>query len=439
MKERFDIPAKKVSRKRLRSFIRRTVLKNKSPSEVKVLSLVGPEAIDVFDIYDPIGIPRENIVACELNHDSAELLKAQDLNIIIIEGDVIDYLRDTDRTFDIINLDFCGCLNSDVISAVKQIFYKRTLREGGILACTFLGRRENKEVKMIMKEPYMSLNASASKELYKMYEESKKECDEHDIHSLLNITDNKIKNIDIKKMTDIPDDINRLGIPLKIIHLALLGTRPVIDGTDILLFSDYSDNLNVEEYRNILNKVEKKLEYYEKRNIKSNINGEDPRQFIEKQRKGLESRIRDYKECDKGFLSWKGAVPTSMEFYRYLSDKGSPMMNLYFKFEFIENVYKRFKFDAWYRYLMGVYRGQTMPQLHYIKSSEKEIEYKSSEVEKGSEEMPKKIPHKMDDATKKRILKALRANVDKDKIARIFGVTKMQVSALDAWRTMGKY
>jgi hypothetical protein len=77
-----------------------------------------------------------------------------------------------------------------------------------------------------------------------------------------------------------------------------------------------------------------------------------------------------------------------------------------------------------------VLRGDIIPAI---------INIEKTEEEKESEEMPKKVPHKMDDATKKRILKALRANVDKDKIARIFGVTKMQVSALDAWRTMGKY
>jgi hypothetical protein len=88
----FDTPVKRCVRAEYREFLRTTILRHKKAKDVKVLCLPGHEAVEIFEVYDRLGIPRKNIYGVEWKAESYKLLKAQNLGINLWKGDVFDYL-----------------------------------------------------------------------------------------------------------------------------------------------------------------------------------------------------------------------------------------------------------------------------------------------------------------------------------------------------------
>jgi len=378
VKESFDIPAKRRVRKAYRRF-----LKCNRPKYISnVLCLSGYEAIEVKEVYDKLGISRSSIISCEINEENFFLLRIQGLGMRYYHGDIVDYLGKTNRKFDIINLDFCGTFNSRVLDAIGHIFRRNLLRENGILAYTVLARRENKEVKRILRMPLETdLNQEAINHLavgQKNEAEKKEEERER-----------------LKKNKKI---IYRDGMDRHILITALHGGN-----------MEFCDNV---EYGLRLS------------NISLKYTDESDRQ----------KAYAEWDEMDKKFALSKGMIPVQIERYSYHSDNGSPMRTSFYVFTDIGAFYKKFrKYNdppEWGDYIVNkIHCGKILPEVYKIHAPK-------NNKEEG--DMPKKVAKKMDERTKRRIVKALRAGVSKDKIARIFGVTKMQVSALDAWKTMGK-
>jgi len=154
----FDTPIKRRVRKLYRRFLRSTILRHKNPRDVKVLCLPGYEAIEIFDVYDRLGIPRKNIWGVEYDDNVYSLLEQRRLGINLHLGLVQHFLytkaREQDRKFDVINLDFCGHMKSSVISSLYFAFGARLLNDRGVLAVTFCASRENEEVKILLKRPF---------------------------------------------------------------------------------------------------------------------------------------------------------------------------------------------------------------------------------------------------------------------------------------------
>jgi hypothetical protein len=428
MKESFDIPAKRRERKAFRRFLRGTILKDKRPSEISVLSLVGCEAIDVFEVYDRLEIPRRNIVACEIDHSSAELLRIQEVGIEVVECDVTEYLKSTDKRFDVINLDFCGCMNSSVLESIRYVFGRRVLNHNGVLSCTFLARRENKEVKEILKRPLMTskmgeIGITLLTEHRVPMPKPGFETRDVDMLSeeLIDATSGSpIASEQVCELKEISDDtetVFREGIPLNIIGCGIMGklniAKIIPDGLiNMVLGCDIEGAIGTIDA----------LRHIQDRNLQAELD------ILQG---NVDKVVSDYEKADAALLSQEGMVPTKIESYRYSSDAGSPMLNFIFRMANIETVYKRVGPISWGEYFCRISLGKTLPAVQDIPSPKSE--------DREDDEMHKKRAEKMGEYTRKKVLAALRAGIGKDKIARIFGVTKMQVSALDAWRTMGKY
>jgi len=138
-------PIKQRWRKKLRRFIKLTTLKYYNPKQVKVLCLPGSTALEIYQIYDRLGIPRRNIYAVEKDPLAYEKLKLKRLGVNLYFGDVYDVVHDTligSENFHIISLDFCGYFKLYHLLLLGLIFHNELLLHRGTLALNFLAMRE---------------------------------------------------------------------------------------------------------------------------------------------------------------------------------------------------------------------------------------------------------------------------------------------------------
>ena len=76
----FDTLIKHRVRAEYRDFLRKTVLRHKKPDELKVLCLPGWEAIEVYDVYDKLGVAdRLELALYCLNHHVVDNTKVPPL------------------------------------------------------------------------------------------------------------------------------------------------------------------------------------------------------------------------------------------------------------------------------------------------------------------------------------------------------------------------
>jgi len=77
--------------------------------KMKVLFLPGIDAAEVFQVFDPLGIPRENIVGVERERDVFHELQRKNLGIQIVHSTLEDYIASRKSfDFDFLSFDFVG-------------------------------------------------------------------------------------------------------------------------------------------------------------------------------------------------------------------------------------------------------------------------------------------------------------------------------------------
>ncbi len=201
-----------------REFLRETVLRHKKPGEVRVLCLPGWEAVEVFDVYDRLGIPRRNVYGAEWDREAFERLKARNLGINVWHGDVFDYLayyglerikdansefamflrrKDLEQivnaeplkivdyeyggkhvevsmkistlpdaqpsvpanwlreSFDIVALDICGHVTGKVVNGLSACFRAGLLNDRGVFTITSLASREHPLTKLLIQMAFL--------------------------------------------------------------------------------------------------------------------------------------------------------------------------------------------------------------------------------------------------------------------------------------------
>lgn len=117
--------AKARSRDMVRDMISRTLLQFRKPSQLQVLCFPGVDAAEIYQVYDPLGIPRENVTGLERDPKVAHELEKKKLGIRIINHDVVDYIAAQDRIgFDIVSLDYTGPIRSPQIGLLHEIAAK---------------------------------------------------------------------------------------------------------------------------------------------------------------------------------------------------------------------------------------------------------------------------------------------------------------------------
>ena len=120
--------AKEKSRVLVRDMIKNTLLRFKRPELIKVLCLPGVCASGIFEIYDPLGIPRANIVGVERDTEVAEILRRKNLGIRVEKADIERYAAMQHAvSFDIISLDYTNPITWAEIGTLRRLCAKQTL------------------------------------------------------------------------------------------------------------------------------------------------------------------------------------------------------------------------------------------------------------------------------------------------------------------------
>ncbi|MDO8508234.1 MAG: class I SAM-dependent methyltransferase [Nanoarchaeota archaeon] len=145
-------PVKSKARDRLRNYIREHLLSHKSPRNIRVAcfpgaEIEGEEALEVKEIYIPLGIPAKNIIGIEYDKDNAQRLRKASLGIKVVEADAYDFFRDSNEFFDIISLDYTGQRTWREKDITRFIAGKNLLEHNGIYSTNHLIKRESQSMK----------------------------------------------------------------------------------------------------------------------------------------------------------------------------------------------------------------------------------------------------------------------------------------------------
>ncbi|MBN1544043.1 hypothetical protein JW898_01120 [Candidatus Woesearchaeota archaeon] len=165
MPKSYDDPVKQLSREKLRDFIVKYGFPHRKPEDTRVVCFPGAEpdgvAIEVTEVYDKLGIPRQNIVGLELYPEKAERLRQADIGIEVVCQDAKRFFAETDKSFDVISLDYTGPQTLDASLTLEAIASRQVLSERGLLATVYLAKRESKSLQRLMAGRYMHMFVDA--------------------------------------------------------------------------------------------------------------------------------------------------------------------------------------------------------------------------------------------------------------------------------------
>ncbi len=168
-KQSYDFGVKKKYHDELARFIAQFHTKRKNRRALKVVCFPGHEALEIFNVYDQLEIPRENIVGIERDPRVMAELKQQNLGIELFEGWDYQFFEQTNERFDVINLDYQTYLNAGVAYSLALIFGKPSnpiAKDKAIVGVNVLGKRENDNGTMydqiLLSNTVMSLLAKKS-------------------------------------------------------------------------------------------------------------------------------------------------------------------------------------------------------------------------------------------------------------------------------------
>ncbi len=129
-------------------------------SETRVLSLLGPELLELPG-YDRLGILRENVYCVESDTSRIRAIQEQQSGIHLHPGNVLDFLLQTDSTFDAILLDYDGSITEDKVQALEVITQRQLLSSRSVLGLNVFGSREKDEKQMLYLEPFIETDLEA--------------------------------------------------------------------------------------------------------------------------------------------------------------------------------------------------------------------------------------------------------------------------------------
>ena len=140
----FDTKIKRDSRHRLRKAIKRNF---QFREKLRILCLGGAEALEIFEVYDALKIPRKNIVIVERVRSIYDEIVSLDLGCEVYYSTVLDYLKShPNEKFDVVSLDYMGHLGTFVedLALVRQ----RHIFEKCLIHTNFCMRREKYRTKV---------------------------------------------------------------------------------------------------------------------------------------------------------------------------------------------------------------------------------------------------------------------------------------------------
>ncbi|MBI2574372.1 hypothetical protein HYV82_00635 [Candidatus Woesearchaeota archaeon] len=145
-KQNYNNPKKAEVREKFRRFIKRHLQGN--PSNWRVLCFPwgdGKRSYEIEQVYDPLGIPRSNIVGLERDAEKYERLKALNLGIKLVKLSDREFFSSASEQFDVVSLDYDGTFNPDRIRALELLAGRQLLWNPSVLGVTVSVKRENAE------------------------------------------------------------------------------------------------------------------------------------------------------------------------------------------------------------------------------------------------------------------------------------------------------
>jgi hypothetical protein len=119
--------AKSKSRELVRDFAAKTIMKIVDPKYAKVLCFPGQELAEVYQVYDALGIPRENITGIEKYKSIADKITEQKSGINLVNSSLEDFVdSQKDFDFDIVSLDYTSPINNSQMLTISKISNRQT-------------------------------------------------------------------------------------------------------------------------------------------------------------------------------------------------------------------------------------------------------------------------------------------------------------------------
>ena len=114
--------AKAKSRDLVKGMIERTLLTFRKPEDISVLCFPGIDGAEVIQVYDALGIPRENVVGLERDPEIAGQIEANCPGIQVVNQTLEDYVAERERfNFDVVSTDYTGGVNNSQITTTSLL------------------------------------------------------------------------------------------------------------------------------------------------------------------------------------------------------------------------------------------------------------------------------------------------------------------------------
>jgi len=149
-KETYNFDMKRKYHGKLEEFIAHTLRRKlgdpATRKYLKVACFPGHEGLEVLNVYDRLGIERENIVGIEADEEAADELEALNLGIRIFRGLDYEFFEQEHEgfptRFDVVNLDYQGYMDDNKCYTLKLLVGRPVLKPVSVLGTNFLGKRE---------------------------------------------------------------------------------------------------------------------------------------------------------------------------------------------------------------------------------------------------------------------------------------------------------
>jgi len=233
MKDTYDYESKKAVRLQAKEFLSR----NHSSAQLKnakVLTLMGHENNELTQIWDPLGVQRQNITVIEQNSDSYKIIQQkiidENWNVKLEpKQNITTFLGETRQKFDIINLDYQGYFDKAKEEDLTNIISKQLLYSGSTLLTWYSGRRENLSSQNLMHS--LETNAKAKQVMRKLAYENNLDKEQQLIDELRQLRFSSTQPaLDINRdlgITSYLTDLMSLGrsVDLKFLHPIIIANK----------------------------------------------------------------------------------------------------------------------------------------------------------------------------------------------------------------------
>jgi hypothetical protein len=147
---------KSLWRKEISKFIKKHYSKDKLRN-LRVLCLPGHEMLEIFEIYDKLGIKRENITGIEGNYEVFKILSKKNdsltKKIKIFHCSLERFLHENkiSKPFYIISLDFTSYFDSEKMNLLKSLSKKKLINKKAILITNYPQGRSHTNIEKNIK------------------------------------------------------------------------------------------------------------------------------------------------------------------------------------------------------------------------------------------------------------------------------------------------